>query len=155
MKVAVASSDTHPVGVVIGVFVWLGAIVWIFVAGFLDRQAAEAIFRETPEYQCIAAASSEPPKFGSGYLKNLGGANTGFHVGKLVEEPGANCIEDGDAISFALLPEGPGDELSIVRIKGLRVMPDFRRDMKWADITDETGEHRWRNDGDGYRKISP
>ena len=88
-------------------------------------------------------------------LKNLRFVNTAFAVGTLIEKGDTDCIVNGDAISFALLPEGPDEVLSLVRINGREVRPDFRGDGQWADVTDATGTERWRNDGDGYRKITP
>jgi hypothetical protein len=151
----VGTFNYHPVAIVLFVSFWLGALVWIGVSGLLRGQAAEAIIRETPEYRCIAAASGEKPRLRWSTLKNLRFVNTAFAVGTLIEKGGADCIENGEATSFALLPEGPGEALSLVRINGREVRPDFRGEGQWADVTDATGTERWRNDGNGYRRISP
>lgn len=148
------SSIHHPVAMALFALMWVGAIAWGVVGAFLNTQAAETILRETPEYQCLTVASGEKPKLRWSTLRNLRYANTGFTVGSLIELKGTNCIESGDAISFALLPEGPGDTLTVVRITGGEVKADFRDEGQWADVTDATGSERWRNDGDGYRRIS-
>jgi hypothetical protein len=140
---------------VIFVFLGLGALVWMGVNTVLNRQAAGTVIRESPEYRCVAAASGKEPRLQWSGLRNLGGPNTGFTVGTLIERSGMKCIEDGDAVSFVMLPLGPGSSLSAIRINGREVRAEFREEGQWADVTDATGTERWRNDGDGYRKISP
>jgi hypothetical protein len=140
---------------VIFVFLFLGALVWTGVNTVLNRQTVGALIRESPEYRCIAAATGKEPRVRWSSLRNLGGPNTGFTVGTVIERPGMMCIEDGDAITFVMLPESRGASLSLIRIKGREVQAEFREQGQWADVTDATGVERWRNDGDGYRRISP
>lgn len=140
---------------VIFVCLWLGALAWTGVNTLLNRQTAAAVIHESPEYRCIAAASGKEPRVRWSRLRNLGGPNTGFTVGTVIERPGMTCIEDGDAITFVMLPESRSASLSPIRIKGREVQAEFREEGQWADVTDATGVERWRNDGDGYRKISP
>jgi hypothetical protein len=154
---AVTSSPAVPNhhATVIFVFLGLSALAWIGVSTVLDRQTAGTVIRESPEYRCIAAASGKEPRVQWSGLRNLGGPNTGFTVGTVIERPGMKCIEDGDAISFVMLPESRGAPLSAIRIKGREVRAEFREKGRWADVMDVTGAERWRNNGDGYRKISP
>ncbi|HQZ12702.1 MAG TPA: hypothetical protein PK286_07415 [Devosia sp.] len=131
--------------------VWVGILLWGNINGFLARQSAEARISETDEYQCIEAALGKKPRL------QWRGSRTppGYLVGTLSEQKGTNCIESGVAISFALLAEGPGKELSLVRFKGREPKLDFRESGQLPDVTDASGRERWRNDGSGYRRIAP
>ncbi|MCV3239585.1 hypothetical protein [Mesorhizobium sp. ZC-5] len=154
---AVTSSPAAPnhYATVIFVFLWLGALVWIGVNTFLNRQAAGTVIYESPEYRCITAVAGKKATVRWSNLRNLRTPNTGFTVGTIIEKPDKNCISDGDAVSYAMLPLSGGTSLSAIRIKGKEVKAEFRQSGQWADITDATGTERWRNDGNGYRKISP
>src|SRR3990170_2682431 len=106
---------------VIFVCLWLGALVWIGVNTVLNRQTAGTVIHESSEYRCIATATGKEPRVQWSSLRNLGGPNTGFTVGTVIERPGMKCIEDGDAITFVMLPESRGASLSPIRIKDREV----------------------------------
>ncbi|CCV13649.1 hypothetical protein [Mesorhizobium sp. STM 4661] len=139
---------------VIFVFLWLAALAWTGVNTLLNRQAAGTVIYETTEYRCIAAATGKTVQVKWSTLRNLRYPSTGFTVGTIVEKQGMNCISDGGAVSYAMLPLSEGTALSAVRIKGGEVKVEFRRGQ-WADVTDAAGTETWRNDGDGYHRIIP
>lgn len=140
---------------VIFAFLWLGCLAWVVVNTLLNRQAAGTVIYSSLEYRCIVAATGKRVRVRWSTLKNLRYPSTGFTVGTIIEKPGMNCISDGDAVSYAMLPLSGGTSLSAIRIKGGEVKAKFRQSGQWADITDATGTERWRNDGNGYRMISP
>jgi hypothetical protein len=139
---------------VVFVFLWLGALVWIGINSMISRQAASRLISQTPEYRCISAADSGHVFIRWSNLKNLRVPNTGFRVGTLSER-GGDCILDGNAVSYVMLPTSSDNVLSLVRIAGDTVKAQFRQRGQLADVTDTTGSQRWRIDGDGYRKVAP
>ncbi|RWO54612.1 hypothetical protein [Mesorhizobium sp.] len=141
--------------IVIFAFLWVGGLVWIGVNTLLNRQDAGTVIYSSTEYRCIAAVTGKKVRVLWSTLKNLRDPSTGFTVGTIIEKSGMNCISDGDAVSYAMLPLSGGTSLSAIRIKGEEVKAEFRQPGLWADITDATGTERWRNDGNGYRMISP
>jgi hypothetical protein len=141
--------------VAIGAFLWVGALMFVGVNTLFKRQDVSAAIQNSPEYRCLAATTGKQVVVRWSALRNLREVGTGFTVGMLVETPGTNCIPDGDAVSFAMLPESAGTSLSAVRIRGREAKAVYRQTGQWADVTDATGAERWRNDGAGYRKVSP
>lgn len=150
-----AGSLSDERSIVLFAFLWVAALLLIGVNTLIKRQAARVEIYESPEYRCIAAATGKDVSVRWSTLKNLRVPNTGFTVGTISEKAGLDCIDDGDAVSFAMLPTSSDTSLSAIRIKGREVKAEFRHEGQWADITDASGTERWRNDGDGYRKITP
>lgn len=135
------------------VLLCLGGLIWIGSNSILSRHAASEFITQTPEYRCIAAANNGHVIIRWSNLRNLRVPDTGFRVGTLSERDG-DCIFDGDAVSYVMLPLGSDDVLSPIRLAGDIVKAEFRQPGQWADITDSTGSQRWRNDGRGYRKVA-
>jgi hypothetical protein len=148
-------AELYPVFVI---FLMLAAMAATSIAGFVSRGYVADLISGTPEYVCVASASKAEPTLRWSSFRRLradGSEFNGYWVGTLIETQGMNCIENGDAISFAMLPLSGGTDLSLTRFEGREVLAESRQWGQWMDLTNETGTERWRNDGEGYRKISP
>jgi hypothetical protein len=143
---------------VIFVFLWVAVLASSVVYTSLSRSRVADLIRNTAEYRCVAAASAKEPTLrwsGFRHLKANDPRFGSYTVGTLIEKPGMKCIENDDAVSFVMLPLGSGTALSLTRINGREVDVEQRAWGEWMDIINKAGTERWRNDGDGYRQISP
>ncbi len=143
---------------VIFVLFWVAALGSSIVYTTTVRSGFADLIRNTAEYRCVAATNGGKPILRWSAFRHLKANDPrlgSYTIGTLSEKRGMNCIQKGDAISFAMLPLGRGTALSLIRIHGRGLEVEQRDWGQWMDIVSADGAERWRNDGDGYRKVSP